>query len=141
MKIWLPAGVRRDWIDRNVLSKTQAYAVGGVAPHALTQRFAYTVPAGRLAIISSASIIINRATAAGTAGLVNDIITIDDGGGQVGILYCNLYSNGVGDRSMLSISPQLPIKAGWTVAGLSGDSSTGGSVLHDLTVSITEFDA
>jgi len=64
--------------DRNPVRQTLTYSGTGIAPHATTQRFSYTVPSGKKAIVLAAQANLQRATAATTAAITRASVQLQN---------------------------------------------------------------
>lgn len=100
-----------------------SYAGVGIAPHALTTRTTYTVPAGRFTIIESALAQVTRDGAAGAAGFVAGIIAVD------GVRIINVAHLGaaVDARQGAHSAGQIRCPAGAVVTTQTVDLATGGT--------------
>lgn len=141
MNILYPAGVKREWFDRNPNTIVQAYSAGGVAPHVPTSRVSYTVPAGRKAYIMVGFGKSYRDTAATVAGLVEVFfsLTLDTGAQQV--MNSTWINNSLNIFQFLNLS-----NIGWLLPGnkaeiFTRDASTGGSCTFFASIAVLEFDA
>jgi hypothetical protein len=127
MNILYPAGVKREYYDRNGVAECLQYYNAAIAPHGTTQRFTYTVPANTRLLVMSVSLMTCRVTAAAPVGeAVNSILVIANGSGDVfAQTYLNNNTVGAVDRVLLS-------QLGWlypgdTVECRTSDLSTGGT--------------
>jgi len=123
------------WYQTNFDTVTATYD-GSAAPHGLTTRFTYTVPANRIAIIENTMIEALRLTAAGTLGTVDVYILAD----SVYIAKVFFYNNTVYSAGYENQAKQILLKAGETCVGKTSDGSTGGTVNYRMMVNILEFD-
>lgn len=129
---------RPEWYDRNPLAVGALYESGALAPHATTQRFIYTVPAGRRAVIHSALAAVMRDTAAAPLGSAQALVTTDV---SARFTAPQLRDNTVGAVAQQVLAPGAILPAGGVVEGYTTDNSTGGTCLFWLSFSATEFDA
>lgn len=111
-----------------VVSQTGNYNAGGVAPHAATTRWTYTVPTNRAAQIESALVAILRTAAAAPVGTTFATVTATG----VSLLYATDISNAVGAFTSQQQGESGFLNAGDVLLGQTFDGSTGGT--HDLVV-------
>ncbi len=127
--------------ERNPLTIGLAYLAGGVAPHAATTRFTYTVPASRAAILSDVFFSVMRDAAAAPVGLVSARLVLTTlTSGSPWLIEVSFIGNTVGDMTQNMLAPALYLRAGETIAAISDDASTGGSARYLLNAALTEFD-
>jgi len=137
-----PIIARPEWFDRNPVHRFQYYFNNIVAPHADTDRWTYSVPAGKKAFMELLTCALIRDAAATTAGWARATIYIQPSGGTMQrALWASLYSITQGDKDHAEIGSGPLLYAGDAVKGQTGDGSTGGSVTYLVTAKITEFDA
>jgi len=127
---------RAEWYDRNPSLQTSGWGMDA-SPHTLTDRFAYTVPTGKKAIVSLLSATIQRRTAATTLGLAQARITMR-GTTAISAL---LQNNTVGEGRLIGVGTSALLSAGDQVVGSTSDDSTGGTVAYLLVAHLTAFDA
>ena len=134
------------WYDRNPVLRQLLYSpAGGVAPHAEAERDKYTVPDGKMALITSAFANIKRATAATAAGaLVYAYIDIAvEGPPDESCRLLNVFFHekdiDVGDK--LCMGQCALLKAGQYINICTADASADGTVAYRISCSIIEFDA
>lgn len=140
MNILYPAGVRREYFDRNPLVTNFYFELPNVAPHGNTNRLTYTVPANRRALICAAELDFFRGTAATTSGKVWEQLTIFDGSLIRGVIWITLFTNNIGDARQVVAS-----NFGWLLAAQrvdinTQDASTGGVLDYRGSFQILEFD-
>jgi len=124
--------------DRNPVRQTLTYSGTGIAPHATTQRFSYTVPSGKKAIVLAAQANLQRATAATTAAITRASVQLQN---TLVVDARISYDNNVGARASMNIAQAGVLLPGETVIGQTRDTSTGGTVDYEIDCLITEFDA
>jgi len=122
------SGQRQQPIDRLSTTIGQFWYSDDVAPHAETERFAYTVPTGYKAIITQAEGIVQRATAATTVGRVKAYVDTTPGY----VVRAHLLKNNVGDSEQHMVPFTQPLLAGDYANGYTSDASTGGTVDYVL---------
>jgi hypothetical protein len=128
--------------DRNGTAKTSTALTGGAAPHAITQRWSYTVPVGRKAFIEAFFALVQRNTAAAPVGAAAVIMQYTPvGGAATRVLDVWVSSNGVGDTALQTPTNFGFMQAGDVLTASDQDSSTGGTVTYVQTAKYTEFDA
>jgi len=133
---------RPEWYDRNPITKIFNYNGANVAPHAITQRFTYTVPAGKKAIIEAALVYFYKRTVQTTLGLVGAYIDVNLGGAGAQVLLSQeMYTNNVGDKDHTELGTTMLLSAGDIIRGFTFDLGTGGGVTYILAVMVTEYDA
>jgi len=125
------------WYDRNPVPNMIAYRANGVAPHTVTIRASYTVPAGKKAMVVFSSAMIMRATAATTVGRVHG----NAGTPTAGTFDCYHKNNTVDSMVTVQNAEMIVVGAGITLSITTEDLSTGGTMDYDLSVIYIEFDA
>lgn len=113
-----------------------------LAPHTLTIRDTYTVPAGRSAFLNSIFLETYITTAPSSVGSTRIVVTLNQttlGVGHIFELY--RHTNAVDAEKSGSISPEFLLVAGDVVRILTIDNSVGGNVRYNASVIFTEFDA
>ena len=142
MRVGFPGGPRLEWYDRNPQHKLLKYFVMNVAPHTITERWAYTVPAGKKAFVELMTIFIYRGAAATTEGLVYSNINITPFEEAPDTVVLGLMrTNVVGDESRDGIGQSAILIPGDALKGHTMDSSTGGTIDYLVASKVTEFDA
>jgi hypothetical protein len=139
----LSGGARPQWFDRNPTSIIKAYN-NTLAPHGATERWTYTVPANRRALIELLQCGAKRISVAGTPAAVQVYVKVTpNGGSDTYTLYADLTSadNAIGSKEALSSQGTIALEAGDLIHGSTSDGSTTGTVEYVLTAKITEFDA
>lgn len=133
---------RPSWYDRGATEIGASYQTGATAPHAITSRFAYTVPAGKSAMLEVGVANAIRVTAAGAVAAVSAFIRVLLGGvTTVYSPFTFVFNNAVGAGDSQCSALQMVLTAGTTVTGFTEDLSTGGTVGYVLAFKATEFDA
>lgn len=135
MKIQYPAGVTRDYLNRNPIFKNFSGVQASNPPHASYDWFSYTVPVARIFRLEYAFVRLVRETAAGTPGPA--IITMPTNR----MVYAFVISNGVGDHSENGGYMGAWFPAGTVIKIQSYDLSTGGTFNLHYVVAGVEFDA
>jgi len=131
-----------NYYDRIAITIGQLYNANGVAPHGLTTRWIYTVPAGKKALVETSICRILRITAAAAlsfcdARIITGGLTTAQTYSAYALLLNNTINAQITDRSD---SPIL-LLAGQTLSGETNDGSTGGTMNYLVTAKITEFNA
>jgi hypothetical protein len=130
------------WSDRNPVTITRTYSAGGVAPHAVTQRWIYTVPANKKFNIQLASVFTLRTGAAGPAGVVEALIDfVPAAGATTYIVDLTTIDAAVNSGKNFSLGANAVALAGDAIRGYTADPSTGGTNLYNLSLQGLEFDA
>ena len=142
MRVQNVGNARSIYYDRNPKSIPLFYSAGLVAPHASTQRWAYTVPANRKAFLEYFMAESYRDTQFFPPGVVIVQIYIN----LVGNVHSDLvYFNSQDGRLFITYkvesSVQALLQAGDQIAALTVDLSTGGTNAYDLSAKLIEFDA
>lgn len=141
MQVSTPASSRAQWYDRNPLAILNTSSLGGVAPHATTTRFTYTVPAGRKALVEVGFVLTERGTAAATAADAGAELVITVGATTAFAVDARVNSNVVGALAELFGGLNLSLLSGNSIAGQDFDASTTGTMTFVQTMKATEFDA
>lgn len=141
MKIQYPTNALKNYLDRNPTPVIKYYQGGAVGPHAITQRFNYTVTAGKRLLVCSLTAQMVVVTAAAPVGR-RDIQFILNPGGAYDFLYeCRFWKNAIGDMLEMRLTPMLVLPAANILAVYTTDGSTGGTVDYALQMTGFEFDA
>lgn len=127
----------RGVIDRNPATVVRSYAAGGVGPHAETNRWTYTVPAGRRAAVTFLEADVFRDSAATTLG----VITVSVYYNTELVLRSIVWNNTVGARDFKLMTGLMVLNPGDTIRATTSDTSTGGSANYRISAMIVEFDA
>ncbi|SRR6266542_2012916 len=131
----------KGWFDRNGITKAFNYYQVIITPHAATERWSYTVPAGKKAIVEFQNIHLIRWAVAGPAALANcwtrcTLVAT----GIANHLFAAILTNGVGDKDSYQSNSQFVLNAGDVISFSTGDGSTGGSMNYFGVCKVTEFD-
>jgi len=128
--------------DRNVTTKAFASNLTLQAPHADTQRWTYTVPAGKKFQIGSAQVSTYRTTVAGVSGQVAGYIAITPSGGAVTVALPVIFLNNTLNfgSNIVGLTSEY-LFAGDQIQGRDQDASTGGACDFNENVTGYEFDA
>jgi hypothetical protein len=142
MRTGQPIIGRPAWYDRNPVQKVNNYNATLVTPHSITERWSYTVPSGKKAMVEILEAEVLRAQAASTVGLAEALIALTpSGGSEKSVLCARIFDNTVAARSTQAIGSALLLLADDKLTGKTVDTSTGGSCDYYLAYKITEFDA
>jgi len=141
MNILYPAGAKREWFDRNIVIVMKESSLTGTAPHGSTERWRYTVPAGKRAFVAAANLLVTRITAAAPVGQVLAWFGIYDGAASFNLAFAELFNNAIGAQCN-TVLPNF----GWLTAGqqlyaYTNDLSTGGTTNIYQSAQIIAFDA
>jgi len=143
VRVGTPSAVARpEWYDRNPGVNLRSYNGSHIAPHALAERWNYTVPAGKKAFIENFEVFIQRETAATTVGhpLAQLALTPSGGSKTVMVLLWEL-SNTVGEHKAVFAGQGGVLLAGDRIVGETYDDSSGGYMNFIIIAKIMEFDA
>jgi hypothetical protein len=136
------AGARPSPYDRNQVPKTSVYHANGVAPHASTQRWTYTVPVGKKAQFD---VVLARGWRSAVAAPVGQVeVSIGDipsGGVNGYMLMQDTNANAVGQLFNVSLTQLGAMGVGDQIQALTIDTSTGGTVDYVVDAKYTEYDA
>jgi hypothetical protein len=142
MRTGQPIISRPAWHDRNPSQQLLWYTVNGAAPHSAIDRWTYTVPTGKKAMLEALDGLICILTAATTAGRRKIYVRLTkSGGGSADIMNLQISTNGVGDVQTKTLGTSLLMLQGDTITGFTADESVGGTVDYRLMAKLTEFDA
>jgi len=115
---------------------------GIVAPHALTVRWIYDVPAGRQAVVELLTCITQRATVASAAVLADNYIKLTTAAGaNILLVEAGINSVTVGVRVAHVVGTALTLYERDRLTGYTSDGSPDGTVAFIVGAKITEFDA
>jgi hypothetical protein len=142
MRTGQPIISRPAWYDRNPIVKCDSWLGTSTAPHAETERWTYTVPAGKKAFLETLSMRMQRSSAASTGGTAVAWVGVYPSGGVPKYLaFCAIVTNTVGDKDSSIVGQAIVMKAGDIIRARTSDLSTGGAIDYFLAYKITEFDA
>lgn len=130
------------WYDRNPVSQGKSYSATGVAPHADTQRWTYTVPNGKKVMLETSLAQVVRITAAAPVGLAKAAVNLTPLS-VTSVFTTGVFhnKNGVGDSENAFMGCGAQLQAGEIIEARTQDGSTGGTMLYNIQVKLTEFDA
>lgn len=139
MTILYPAGVKREWFDRNPnITNLSYFNVNG--PHTETVRITYTVGGSRLAFVQAVGFYINRQTAAGAIGEVKVRLNHNNLTTSIGIYQLAMVDNTLNKPFYSTWLYPLYARPSNIITISSVDASTGGTVYYELMLSLVEFD-
>ncbi len=139
MRLLYPAGVKREWFDRNPVVQDSNFNAT-VAPHVSTLRLSYTVPAGKKAFVQCAFISTTRMTVAAPVGEVDWQIRHYDGTNEAIISMIQNIDNTALKPYNQQVTFNVYMTAGQAIRFYSSDTSTGGTVSYNGQLSVVEFD-
>lgn len=141
MKVTSYAVARPAFYDRSSLSGRKASNVV-VAPHAVTTRFTYTVPAARKAFVETAFVKYNQVTLPTVTGLVVNSVQNSDGITASTNVSMSVNSS-IATLTALTLftTGNCTVFAGETISDLTYDGSTGGTIQFTSDCRYVEFDA
>jgi hypothetical protein len=142
MRISFPPGARSNAFDRNATSKTNDYNAVAIAPHALTVRATYTIPAGKKFAVGTVCLSTSRAAAVTVAGAQSAKARLTPSGGAASFIFSNLMFGGAaGEKSPLMAGSSAILFAADLLELTTEDLNTAGSINYTLAVPGYEFDA
>lgn len=141
MRLLYPTSQTRQFYQQNAITRALGANVTGVAPHAFTDRNTYTVPAGKRALLTSATIALQRVTAAAPIGRYQSTIYVTLNAASADVTRLLAVDNTVNFLNQMSLGLQVWLAAGDTVKWATEDLSTGGTVSYWGSFTYTEFDA
>ena len=142
MKVSSYAVARPVYYDRNSATKGLTYAAAGVAPHATTTRWAYTVPAGKAAYVETLNMMLTRDNAPTVQQLAQVIVYILSSDAVTTIaLQIREYTLSTYVFIYASQSNIALLKAGDIIYAATNDPSTGGTHIYTADMKLTQFDA
>lgn len=129
------------WYDRNPVSRPKHYYTDSIAPHSLTERWIYTVPADKIAWIDFLWLYIDRKTAANPVGdsLARFGATLA-GTGLLPLAEIKMRTNNIGDSKQFMLAGAGILLEDDVLNAYTFEAGTGGTVGFELTAKITEFD-
>ena len=128
--------------ERNPSRISGMYRAGGVAPHADTQRWTYTVPANRACLVERSHLAILRDAVATVANYTSAYLVMTPSGGSGNFIdEVILWNLAVGATLVSSVGLSLLMRAGDQIEGRTVDLSTGGTNFLSTGIIATEFDA
>lgn len=132
--------VATDVRERSPTTITRSYSVASVAPHGATSRWTYTVPAGKLALVSALLTHVARDGATSTPGIAQGYIQlVASGGSGVYVLLGSIISGTLGVQDHMALGQSLWLRAGDNMQGVTSDGSTGGTMFYILSMAAIEF--
>lgn len=129
--------------NANPLTVSRGFRVGTVAPHALTERWNYTVPLRRRAQLQSANVLALRKVAAAPEGHVQVSVQVKRNGDLSGFILvaAEIRSNTIGNYAIQNHTGPFELFEGDTILLTTVDDSVGGSTELGGTVLLIEYDA
>ena len=133
--------VRSEWYDRGPLSIIESNNVN-VIPHGKTTRFVYAVPVNRRTFIKSLQISMIVTISPTTGVQAFDAFTLNDDTNVLNnILFLDFPGLNLNNFGRVNESPNLLINAGDVIRFMTFDGNAGGSIRHQWSLVLTEFDA
>jgi len=124
------------WYQTNFTTDNEVYTAANVAPHAITTRWTYTVPANRVAIVANCDLLIMRDAAPTTASLAfTELIAA----GTARVLWVGEISSTVGESHSGFLGWSAILRAAQTLVANDSDGSTGGTHVFIESANIMEF--
>ncbi len=137
-------GARPDYYDRNAADVSLNWASGGTGPHTATVRAAYTVPAGKKALVEAAVCYLQRLTAQTVIGNVALMVGVYSAAGAFlyNVVALPSYTTAAYQPPITEHQPRIGILfAGQILKIISSDLGTNGTVAYDASAKIVEMDA
>jgi len=135
LKVGHPSGARNAQLDRICTWGVMNYSGDGLAPHAPTLRWSYTVPTGVRAILESLFCLCYRWSAPTTSSMVFCYIWV--GSAVLAFAMFEDPAQFAQDKDCQGFSMHLD--EGETVTGYTGDMSTDGSCCFKVTSRYVEY--
>ena len=136
MRLNYPGNARAAYFDRNPVYVVRTYDAGTVAPHGATERWSYTVPAGRKVQVTSHCLIAMRDTTTATPLRAGAYFQP----GLTPTLYVVYFCGTLGNNQQVSLGVSGTFFSGAVLRGLSFDLSTAGSNYFANVMTAIEFD-
>ena len=140
MRVSSYAVARPAYYDRNASSTIGAY-VFTVAPHANVVRWTVTVASGKKLLIEGGICTHWAITAPSVAAARFGLIRVNNGSNDFDVAFAMGISATLNLQFSDKATTIATVYAGETVAGTTGDASTGGTVFFDVGIKGTTFDA
>lgn len=120
MRIYPGISARTNAYDRNAIPRASAYFTSAIAPHALTVRWSYTVPASKKFQLGGASVGMANQTATTAGGIIESSIRYTPSGGAA-------------TRILSCIAGVMPNANNLNVTGLQGAFGFAGDLFEGIT--------
>lgn len=140
MRVDYPAGQRSLPEDRNPIFPHKAFNAEISEPDATTQRFTYTVPANRRAIVHDIWTYIQRTDTNASIAVAGIYVQVVHNTVSYQLIYNMLYDNNIGARAPLSVNPEFVMEAGDQLNAYTVSDGDGGKIVCSLSATITEYD-
>jgi hypothetical protein len=140
MKLGSLAGARAQYYDRNAASVVNVYSAT-VAPHTTTARWSYTVASGKKLLIENLSQRALRLTAATTAQTYGTEIGLTVSATAYAVQQVRVYVSTVFLSTMQVDHMALTLYASEAITGVTYDDSIGGTVVFQVAMKGTLYDA
>jgi len=124
------------WYQTNFTPVNNNYSGDSVAPHSVTDRWSYTCPAGRIAMVMLVFLEMMRQTAPTTAGQAALEMILS---GTVRICDIRETTSTVGVVKYFGYGQGAILIAGQTILARTQDGSTGGGYMYTLSANVMEF--
>lgn len=135
-----PTAARGAYHDRSAVNVTRSYNALNVAPHGLTVRASYTVPAYHIAMIDLVSLATMRNTVATTPAVYQAFLRYTPSAGSpIDMLQCATAQNSTNVFTTLNLSGAGVLLPGDVIELLTTDGSTGGTVHYNAILKILQF--
>jgi hypothetical protein len=140
MKLASLSGARAQYYDRNAASVLNVYSAT-VSPHTPTARWSYTVASGKKLLIENLSQRALRLTAATTAQTYGTEIGLTVSATSYAVQQVRVYVSTVGLSTMQVDHMALTLYASEAITGVTYDDSIGGTVVYQVGMKGTLYDA
>jgi hypothetical protein len=140
MKLASLSGARAQYYDRNAASVLNVYSAT-VAPHTTTTRWSYTVASGKKLLVENLSQRAIRLTAATSAQTYGSEVHLTVGALVYVVQQVRVYVSTLSLFTMQVDHMALTLYASETISGVTYDDSTGGTVLYQVAMKGTLYDA
>lgn len=140
MRIIYPSVARNAFYDRTPTFITKRYETTAVAPHVQTQRWLYSVPANKRAILQAIHIYMIRSTAAAPNAFVEAQISILSAGVYARIAHVSFVDNTLFKQYSLDVAYGIYLDTGQNMQAITADGSTGGAIDYYIDAFIIEYD-
>ena len=140
MKLGSLSSARPSIYDRNASGSLLGYTGNSIAPHALTTRFTQTIASGKKAVVESAFTQIWRDSAPGASGPFWGLVQLTSGATTVNMVGVLTATTTLYQGLAQTQAGQVTLYAGETIAGVTSDTSTGGTTAYWISAKLTVFD-
>jgi len=130
-----------EWFDRTPTPIWKTYSANAVDSHAITERWSYTVPDGKKAILEFAYFYVRRAAPPTVSGYIIPQLRFTPNDGSENVLDRMVFRSATEyDIKEKNLAVAIILSKGDKVRGLTIDTSTGGQTDIIFNAKFTEFD-